>query len=345
MRPADLPLLAGLAAIWVATRPAAAQGTEEGPDARSRPAPPVGEAPPPDDWAWRFPVGERALYDVTLGRMRVGRGELRVEAIDTIATEPAYRLSFELEGGVLFYRIDDRTVSWVAPDPIRSLRFEQKLHEGSYRRHRRYTMDHRRGTYAWEEWDEERGRFRPVPGKEALPMPPAALDEIAYLYLARLAPLEVGRSYRFDRYFEPESNPVVLEILRRETVRVPAGRFQTVVVRPVIRAGGMFGEGGRAEVYITDDDRRIIVLLRTRMRAGRLNMYLKEYEPGRLDGLIAGSGRASRVAAADGFSAQAGDGGDGKAVLFAAAPRFFAAVPRPAYIQRVEPPVSVEAPK
>lgn len=289
MRQAALPLLAGLATLWSATRPAAAQGTGEDADAGPRPAAGMRQALPPDDWEWRFPVGERALYDVTLGRMKVGRGELQVEAIDTVAAEPAYRLSFELEGGALFYRIDDRTVSWVAPDPIRSLRFEQRLHQGSYRRHRRYTMNHRTGTYAWEEWDEEHGGFRPVPGKEALPMPPAALDEIAYLYLARLVPLEEGRTYRFHRYFEPESNPVVLQILRRETVRVPAGRFQTVVVRPVIRTGGIFGQGGRAEVYITDDERRLIVLLRTRTKVGPLNMYLKEYQPGRRDDFIAGS--------------------------------------------------------
>jgi len=90
----------------------------------------------------------------------------------------------------------------------------------------------------------------------------------------------VGRTYRFDRYFEADGNPVLLEVLRRERVHVAAGRFDTIVVRPTIRSGGMFGEGGRAEVYMTDDDRRVIVLLKTQMKVGELNMYLKEYTPG-----------------------------------------------------------------
>lgn len=243
--------------------------------------------------AWRFPVGERAEYAVTFGPVRVGRAELRVEGIDTVRAGPAYRVAFELEGGPFFYKIDDRTVSWVAPDPIRSLRFEQRLKEGDYRRHRRYTFDPGGGTYTRLDWDEEAGRLVPHPEERGVRMPEGArrhgpLDEIAYLYLARTVPLEPGRTYRFERYFEEEGNPVILEVLRRERVRVPAGRFETVVVRPVIHTDGMFGEGGRAELYLTDDDRRVIVQLKTKMKAGTMNMYLREYEPGRPDGWIGG---------------------------------------------------------
>ena len=64
--------------------------------------------------AWPFEVGERAVYDVTFGPIRVGEGHLRVEASETLAGVPAYRVAFEIEGGPFFYKIDDRSVSWVA---------------------------------------------------------------------------------------------------------------------------------------------------------------------------------------------------------------------------------------
>lgn len=230
--------------------------------------------------AWRFPTGETAVYDVTFGPIKVGRGQLRVEALDTIAATPAYRVAFEIAGGPFFYKIDDRTVSWVAPEPFRSVRFEQILREGDYRRHRRYALDHEALTYTREEWDDSLGVYAPHPEERDVPMPAGALDEISFLYLLRSLPLEVGRTYRFDRYFEQDANPVILQVLRREPIRVAAGRFDAIVVRPIIRAGGMFGEDGQAEVYLTDDDRRLIVLLRTRMKVGELSMYLKEYDPG-----------------------------------------------------------------
>lgn len=234
---------------------------------------------------WRFPVGERAVYDVSvaLGSVRaprpLGEARLTVEARDTVDGTAAYRTSLEVEGGIpLVYRMDDRQVSWIAPDPIRSLRYEERLREGSYRRDRIYRLDQERGTYTRR--DLKDGEWRPVEGETDVPMPPEALDEISFLYLVRTLSLEPGRSYSFERYFEEEGNPVELEVLRREQVRVPAGRFETVVVRPRIQAGGLFGEEGRAEVYLSDDDRRIIVKIESRMKAGRADFVLTDYSPG-----------------------------------------------------------------
>ena len=74
---------------------------------------------------------------------------------------------------------------------------------------------------------------------------------------------------------------MVLQVLRRETVQVPAGRFRTIVVRPIIRTDGMFGEGGRAEVYFSDDEYRIPVLIRSRVPVvGSLSMHLRTFRPG-----------------------------------------------------------------
>jgi len=229
---------------------------------------------------WPFAVGERAEYDVTFGPVRVGRGSLEVEAVDTVSATPTYRLAFEIDGGPFFYKIDDRTVSWLATGPYRSLRFEQILHEGGYDRHRRYELDHEAGSVTREDWDEEAAAYRPHAAERDVPIPPGALDEISYLYLMRTLPLEVGRTYSFDDYFQEDGNPVVIQVLRRERVRLRAGTFETVVVRPIIQTKGIFGEGGAGELYITDDDRRLIVLLKTRMGMGELTMYLREFDPG-----------------------------------------------------------------
>lgn len=243
-------------------------------------APSFPSADPTFTAQWPFHVGEEAEYDVTWGPLHVGRAYLRIEAIDSIRGTPAHRLSMEIKGGVPLYRIEDRTVSWLAAEPYRSLRFEQILREGGYRRHRRWELDHETLTTTREDWDEEAGVYRPHRKHHDLPIPVGALDEISYLYLIRTLPLEVGQIYRFDQYYEEEGNPVTVEVLRRETVRVQAGTFETLVVRPIIQTDGMFGEEGEAEVYITDDERRLIVQLKTKMRLGRLNMFLRNFKLG-----------------------------------------------------------------
>lgn len=256
--------------------PAAAQ-TGPGSGARDSSSAPGEEA------AWSFPVGELSVYDVrvAIGRVRaprpMGEASLAVEETDTVSGTEAYRLALEMEGGIpLVYRIDDRKVSWVATDPLRTLRFEEHLRQGDYRRDRQCRMRQEAGRYSCYEEAEE-GEWRPLEDAQDLEMPEAALDEVAFLYLVRTMPLEVGRTYRFDRLFEEDGNPVELEVLRRETVRVPAGRFETIVVRPVIETGGLFGDEGRAEVYMTDDDRRLIVKIASTMKVGRIDMLLTEY--------------------------------------------------------------------
>lgn len=229
---------------------------------------------------WPFAVGERAEYDVTFGPVRVGRASLEVEASEDIRGAPAYRLAFELEGGPIFYKIDDRTVSWLALDPYRSLRFEQVLREGGYRRHRRYELDQEAGTFDRQDWDEESGSYVTDESEQAVEMPALSLDEVAFLYLVRTLPLEIGHTYSFENYFEEDANPVIVEVLRRESVRLKGGRYETVVVRPIIKAGGMFGEDGQAEVFVADDASRAIVQMKVRMKVGAVNMYLREYDAG-----------------------------------------------------------------
>ena len=60
---------------------------------------------------------------------------------------------------------------------------------------------------------------------------------------------------------------------------VPAGTFETIVIRPIIKARGIFSEDGRAEVWLTDDDKRLMVQMKSQMKVGSLNLYLRSYTP------------------------------------------------------------------
>jgi hypothetical protein len=102
------------------------------------------------------------------------------------------------------------------------------------------------------------------------------LDEGALLYYLRTLPLEVGDRYSLDRYFRPDRNPVRLEVMRRERIRVPAGTFETIVIRPTIRSSGIFSENGRAEIWVTDDERHLLVQMTAKLSFGTLHLLLRE---------------------------------------------------------------------
>ena len=219
-----------------------------------------------------FGVGERMTYKVRLGIVGdVGSGSLEVVDLDTIHGRQTYELRFQLKGGVAFAKVDDDFRSWLDTRSLFSRRFKQDQKEVRYERHR--TIDF---------FPEER-RWRTTDGKESGVLPTAEpLDDVSFLYFLRTIPLEVGKTYSFNRYFKDDGNPVTVKVLRKQNVNIPEmGVFRTIVVQPIIKTKGLFSEGGKAEIYFTDDEKRILVQLKSKVKVLKsLDMTLQRYEPG-----------------------------------------------------------------
>lgn len=218
-----------------------------------------------------FGPGEIAQYQVRLGLFgNVGRGRLSVESIDTLRGHPTYHLRMHIKGGIPFASVDTKYESWMDVRGLMSRRFHQDQDEVRYERIRTFNF-----------FPEDR-RWELVGKDESGELPTnLPLDDLSFLYYARTLPLEVGREYTFNRYFQDDGNPVRLRVLRTETVTVPAGTFETIVVQPIIKSKGLFAEGGEAEVYFTNDHRRILVMLKTKVKILRsLDLLLQEYTPG-----------------------------------------------------------------
>ena len=210
-----------------------------------------------------FVPGERLSYDVYFGAIKVGTGSMEVRGIDTVRGRPAYHTAFSLTGGIPFYKVDDVFESWFATDDLASLRFNQDQNEGTKERQHRYEIYPERRTYD-DLSDQE-------PEQPSVADP---LDDGSFVYFVRTVPLEVGRTYEFQRYFKPDRNPVTIRVERRERVKVPAGTFDAIVIQPVIKTKGVFSEDGRAEVWISDDERRMIVQMKSQLSFGSLDLYL-----------------------------------------------------------------------
>lgn len=217
-----------------------------------------------------FGPGERMDFKVSWGLAgSVGESSLEVMGIDTIRDAPSYHLDFKLKGGLLFAKVDDHYQSWLDVGRLQSHRFDQNVDQMNYERHRILDFHPDSGIWRRQENDDS--------GPLATDSP---LDDISFLYFVRTLPLEVGVEYELDRYYKDEGNPVIVRVLRKETVKVPAGEFETIVVQPLIKTDGLFSEGGRAEVYFSDDEHRVLVQMKTKFSIGTLNLQLKSWTPG-----------------------------------------------------------------
>ena len=215
--------------------------------------------PPPSKM---LTVGERLVYDVKFGPLKVGRATMEVLGVEEVRGHRAWHTKFQVTGGTLFFRVNDVLESWIDIETFSSLRFRQQLSEGSRDRLYEYEMFPERSTYQQK-------------GKPEMPSVPRPLDDGSFLYFLRTVMIEEGASYEFPRYFIPDRNPVRLEVLGRDTVDVPAGRFDALVIRPVIKAKGIFSQDGRAQVWISNDVDHVLLQMTSHLKFGTLSLHLR----------------------------------------------------------------------
>jgi uncharacterized protein DUF3108 len=216
-----------------------------------------------------FGPGERMEYDVKFGALRVGNAHMEVVALDNVRGRPAWHTAFWVQGGNFLYRVNDVYESWMDAETLSSLRFWQELEEGGKDTERKFEIYPERSVFI---------QTSKKPAKEE-PSVSQPLDDGSFLYFIRTIPLVVGQTYDFNRYFRPDRNPVRIRVLRKERISVPAGTFNAVVVQPVIKTKGIFSENGHAEIWLSDDDRHIMLQLKSKLSFGSLNLYLKSYFP------------------------------------------------------------------
>jgi uncharacterized protein DUF3108 len=217
-----------------------------------------------------FGTGERLEYEVRFGALRVGRAHMEVVGLETLRGRSAWHTAFWVQGGNFLYRVNDVYESWMDAETLSSLRFVQELEEGGKDIERRFEIYPERAVFV-------QTSRKPLKEEKSVSQP---LDDGSFLYFVRTLPLVVGQTYDFDRYFRPDRNPVRVRVLRKERVRVPAGTFDAIVVQPVIKTKGIFSENGHAEIWLSDDDRHIMVQLKSKLSFGSLNLYLRSFNPG-----------------------------------------------------------------
>jgi hypothetical protein len=216
--------------------------------------------------AERFPVGERLVYQARFGFLNIGSAVMQVMSVDTIREVPTLHVTFLVLGGTFFYRMNDRMESWIGLRDFASRRFVQDFDEGGRTRYAKYEIY------------PDSGFYRQAGKDSAITTSADPLDEAAFLYFVRTVPLELGKRYAFNRYFRPDRNPVVLEVLARDTIEVPAGRFPTVVIKPTIKGRGILAEAAEPRMWLSDDDRHLMVQLKSKFSFGTITFRLSRVE-------------------------------------------------------------------
>jgi hypothetical protein len=212
-----------------------------------------------------FGVGERLVYQAKYGLFNVGTATLQVAGIDTVRGVEAVHFVFLIEGGALWYHLHQDLESWVGRADFQS---------------RRYWVQTDEKGRSWERKFEiypDSGFYREAGRDSASPTVAEPLDDAAFLYWIRTVPLEEGKRYEYRRYFRPERNPVIVEVLGHDRVGVAGRKWNAIVVRPKIpNGGGIFAERADAKIWLSDDQPRVLLALQSNFSFGQVTLKLKD---------------------------------------------------------------------
>ena len=217
-----------------------------------------------------FRAGESLRFSVRYGFITAGSAWLEVPEVVDWNGRPSWRLVARAESNGFFdkvYKVRNRIESVWDQERRFSWRYFEDRHEGGFRANDTLTFNPSAGEVRYKD-----GRTYPVP--------PEVQDALSSFYYTRFQALPMGGTISFDYHASRKSAPMEVKILGRQRIKTPAGRFNCIVIEPMLKAGGIFKNKGRLVIWLTDDERRIPVQMRSKVMIGSIAVTLQEVKTG-----------------------------------------------------------------
>jgi hypothetical protein len=216
-------------------------------------------------------IPEKLVYD--LKWMGIKAGTASIEIINEEDTTKIISQAHSTKFISLFYKVEDRIESTLSQgsslSPIgKPINYRVKIREGKHRRDKEVIFDHGGGKALYFDYrnDEE----------EEFEVPTPVFDPVSGFYYFRTLELVVGEPVYITVFDNKKIWDVEVQVLRKETVTLPAGTFDTIVVKPLLKSEGIFSKKGEVHIWLTDDEKHIPVFVTLKVKIGQVTATLVE---------------------------------------------------------------------
>lgn len=223
----------------------------------------------PQKHAFSFNIPEKLEYDLTWTGIKAGTATL--EIIDAGNNIKIISTAQSAGWVSVFYTVDDRVESTLIKNPGHGFvgqptKYRLKIREGRHRRDKEVIFNHPIGKATYINYlEEERLDFN---------VPANIFDPLSSFYYLRTLNLEVGRSVFIDVFDSKKVWDVEVKVLKKEKITISTGTVDTIVIKPLMKSEGIFYRKGDIYIWLTDDERRIPVRLKTKVAVGNITATL-----------------------------------------------------------------------
>ncbi len=197
-----------------------------------------------------FEVGERIEYSLSWGVFNVGRGVLEVHPMVEVEGELCWHFSLTVRTNRFadaFYRVRSRFDSYVAADMSGTVHYTKRQREGRSERDIVVTFDRGNKTAQYS----DRG-VKEEPIEITYPI----FDPVGLVYYFRYQRPGPDTSVRLNGTDGKRTMSILAEVIGKERIRVPAGRFWTFFLEPDTgEMEGVFEQSDDNSVRLWFEDR------------------------------------------------------------------------------------------
>ncbi|MBL1215247.1 MAG: DUF3108 domain-containing protein [Ignavibacteriae bacterium] len=217
-----------------------------------------------------FTVGEKLTYEVKYGFVTAGIAEMAIPKIKRISGRNAYNVVFRVNtvpAFDVFFKVRDRYETYIDVEGIFPWRFEQHIREGGFTKDFSAFFDQRRG--------------KAKTSKGSYDIPPYVNDIFSAFYLFRTLDFtekKKGDIIKLENFYNDKVYPLDVVYKGKETITVDAGTFDCFIVEPLVVEGGLFKSEGSITIWMTDDELKIPIRVKTKVIIGAIDSELTAYE-------------------------------------------------------------------
>ncbi|MGH7598096.1 MAG: DUF3108 domain-containing protein [bacterium] len=220
-----------------------------------------------------FGAGERLTFLVRYGPIVAGNARLSIPKIVEVNGRPSYHIVSEAWSNSFFskfYKVEDRVESYTDADGIFSWWFRKQLREGGFKADQEVTFDQLNHLAITKKGDK----------RDTLAVPPFVQDVLSAMYFIRTMTLAPGDTAFIDNHSDGKLFPLKVVVHGREKINIKAGKFTCLVVEPFLKTPALFQQKGRVVVHMTDDVRKIPVMMTSQIyvKAFKLGAVVAELE-------------------------------------------------------------------
>lgn len=216
-----------------------------------------------------FDVGERLVFDVGYAFVTAGEAVMSIPSVDTVQGRPVYHVVFTVNSTPtfsMFYKVEDRYETLLDKEGMFPWKFVQQIREGGYSRDFSAEFDQIANVARVED--------------RVYQIPPYVHDVVSAFYFARTldySVMRVGQKTIVENFYKDTTYPLAIKFLGHQRVSVDAGKFDCLVVEPLIKEGGLFKSEGRVIIWLTNDERKVPIKVSTKVIIGSIDAELREY--------------------------------------------------------------------